>query len=168
MSSKTISIAPVRKTLIVEAPQARAFEVFTSGIDRWWPKDHHIGSSPVVKELIEPRLGGRWYTVHEDGSEMTTGHMLVWEPPSRIVFSWEINGQWKSEPNRAFASEVEVRFIAESPTRTRLELEHRNFEAMADQDGARTMRDGVDQGWPGILELFRNVAQESPGAGTAP
>lgn len=158
-STKIITIAPVKKTLVLEVPQARAFDVFTAGIDRWWPRDHHIGTSPVKKQVIEPSAGGRWYAVHEDGSELTTGHMLVWEPSSRIVFSWEINGQWKPEPNRAFASEVEVLFIAESPTRTRVELEHRNFEAMADQAGAQTMRDGVNGGWPGILELFRKTAE---------
>jgi uncharacterized protein YndB with AHSA1/START domain len=158
-SARIITIAPVKKSLVVEVDQARAFDVFTNGIDRWWPKDHHIGETPVVKEVIEPRRGGRWYTVHEDGKEVTTGHMLVWEPPSRIIFSWEINGQWKHEPNTACASEVEVRFIAETPTRTRVELEHRKFEAMIDKDGARAMRDGVDNGWPGILDLYRKAAQ---------
>lgn len=159
MTAKTITIAPVRKTVIVEAPQAHAFDVFTAGIDRWWPKDHHIGATPVVKEVIEARAGGRWYATHEDGSENTTGRMLVWDPPKRIVFSWEINGQWKPETNPGFASEVEVRFIAETPTRTRVELEHRNFERMPDVDGAKGMREGVDKGWPGILELFRGLAE---------
>lgn len=159
MKTKTITIAPVRKSLMVEVSQAHAFDVFTSGIDRWWPKEHHIGNAPPVKSIIEPREGGRWLTVHEDGSEVTTGHMLVWDPPRRLVFTWEINGQWKPEANRAFASEVEVRFIAEGAGRTRVELEHRNFERMPDVEGAKGMRDGVDNGWPGILDLFRAVAQ---------
>lgn len=159
MTAKTIAIAPVRKTVIVEASQAHAFDVFTNGIDRWWPKSHHIGSAPVVKEIIEPREGGRWYATHEDGSESTTGRMLVWDPPQRIVFSWEINGQWKQEANQAYASEVEVRFIAETPDRTRVELEHRNFERMPDAAGAEAMRKGVDNGWPGIMDAFRAAAQ---------
>ena len=159
MKAKTITIAPVRKSLVVEASQAHAFDVFINGIDRWWPKEHHIGSAPVVKEIIEPREGGRWYVTHADGSESTTGRMLVWNPPQRVVFSWEINGQWKQETNLAFASEVEVRFIAETPVRTRVELEHRNFERMPDVEGAKGMRDGVDSGWPGILDLFKAAAQ---------
>lgn len=157
--AKTITIAPVTKSLTVDVPQAQAFDVFTDGIDRWWPKEHHIGATPVVKEVIEPRKGGRWYTIHEDGTELTTGHMLVWDPPRRIVFTWEINGHWKPEPDAKLASEVEVRFMAEGPSRTRVEVEHRNFERMPDVEGAKGMRDGVDNGWPGILDLFRKAAE---------
>jgi len=157
--TKTIVIAPVKKSLVVEANQQHAFDVFTAGLDRWWPKGHHIGETPVVKCAIEPRKGGRWYAIHEDGKEVTTGHMLVWDPPRRIVFTWEINGQWKPETNPKFASEVEVRFIAESPTRTRVELDHYNFERMPDVEGAKAMRDGVDNGWPGIMEGYRKIAQ---------
>ena len=156
--TKTITIAPVRKTVTVEVSQAKAFEVFTAGVDRWWPKEHHIGATPVVKEIIDPRQGGKFRTLHEDGSETVNGTMLVWDPPRRIVFSWEINGQWKAEPNQAICSEVEVRFIAEGAGRTRVELEHRNFERMPDVEGAKGMRDGVDSGWPGILDLFKKAA----------
>jgi uncharacterized protein YndB with AHSA1/START domain len=157
--TRTITIAPVRKTVTVDVSQADAFDVFTNGIDRWWPRTHHIGETPVVKEVIEPRKGGRWYTLHADGKETTTGRMLAWEPPNRIVFSWEINSQWKPEPDHALASEVEVRFIAEAQTRTRVEVEHRNFERMADEAGAKAMRDGVDGGWPGILEQFKTIVE---------
>jgi uncharacterized protein YndB with AHSA1/START domain len=155
--TKTITIAPVKKSVVVEAGQAHAFDVFTSGIDRWWPKEHHIGSTPVVKETIEPRQGGRWVTLHEDGSETVNGRMLVWDPPKRIVFSWEISGKWKPEPNLDIVSEVEVRFIADGASRTRVELEHRKFERMT--EGGEAMRDGVDKGWPGILEDFRKAAE---------
>lgn len=157
--TKTITIAPVKKTVTVEARQEKAFEVFTAGVDRWWPKEHHIGATPAVKETIEGWKGGKWRTLHEDGSETINGTMLIWDPPKRIVFSWEINGQWKPESNIAICSEVEVRFIAEAANRTRVELEHRNFERMPDIEGAKGMRDGVDNGWPGILDLYRKVAQ---------
>lgn len=155
--TKTIVIAPVSKTVTVHAPQAVAFDVFTNGLDRWWPKSHHIGKTPVVKEILEPRQGGRWYTIHEGGEEETTGHILVWDPPKRLVFTWEIGGAWKHEPDQKLASEVEVRFIAESATSTRVELEHRKFERMA--SGGQEMRDGVDKGWPGILELYKGIAE---------
>jgi uncharacterized protein YndB with AHSA1/START domain len=159
--TKTISIAPVKKSLVVETSQAHAFDVFTNGIDRWWPKEHHLGETPVVKEIIEPRKGGRWYSTHRDGKEVITGHFLVWDPPRRIVFSWEISPRWKHEPDIALASEVEVRFIADGPARTRVELEHRKFEAMADVEGAKAMREGVDKegGWSGILDLYRKAAE---------
>ena len=154
--SKTIAIAPVHKTLVVNAAQAHAFEVFINGIDRWWPKTHGIGSAPIKKQIIEPRQGGRWYSTHEDGSEATSGHVQVWDPPHRVVFSWEISAQWKPDPK--VASEVEVRFIADGASRTRVELEHRKFEALGETGGA-TMRGAVDGGWPGILDLFKAEAE---------
>lgn len=156
MTTRTIEIAPVRKTITVNAPQAKAFDVFTGGIDRWWPKSHGIGSAPVIANIIEPRLGGRWYSTHEDGSEAVIGHMRVWEPPSRIVFGWEINANWK--PDTAINSEVEVRFIAVDAHTTRVELEHRNFENLGTEGGAK-MRGEVNGGWPGILELYKQVAE---------
>jgi len=154
--TKTITIAPVTKTLTVNAAQAHTFDVFTSGIDRWWPKSHGIGATPVVKSVIEPRAGGRWYTVHQDGSEVVVGHMQVWEPPHRIVFSWEVNASWKPDPS--VASEVEVTFVAESANVTRVLLEHRNFEALG-QEGGEKMRGDVNGGWPGLLEMFKTEAE---------
>ena len=155
MNTQTIGIAPVKKTIVVNAPQAKAFEVFTSGIDRWWPKSHGIGGAPLKLSVIEPFKGGRWYSTHEDGSESTVGHMLVWEPPSRVVFSWEISAEWK--PDATVASEVEVRFIAEGPNSTRVELEHRNFEALG-QTGGEKMRSDVSGGWPALMEMFKVTA----------
>ncbi len=154
--SQTIIIAPLKKTLTVNATQAHAFEVFTSGIDRWWPKNHGIGDSPVVKSVIEPRKGGRWYTVHESGNECVVGHMRVWEPPFRMVFSWAINANWK--PDATVASEVEVTFTPEGPTVTRVELEHRNFEVLGQQGGEK-MRSDVSGGWPTLLDLFKKAAE---------
>jgi len=155
--TKTIAIAPVKKTVVVEASQAHAFDVFINGVDRWWPKEFHIGNAPVKQEIIEPRQGGRWRTLHVDGSETVNATMLVWEPPKRIVFSWEISGQWKPEPNVAICSEVEVRFIAETAARTRVDLEHRNFEKMP--EGGQAMRESVDGGWVTILDLYIKAAE---------
>ena len=157
----TIQIAPVRKSVVVEATPARAFEVFTAGIDRWWPKTHGIGTGPIRKSIIEPCVGGRWYTTHEDGSQVVVGHVRVWEPGVRFVFSWEITGNFKPEPRAVYASEVELLFTAEAPGRTRVDLEHRNFERM-EGDGGEKMRGTVDGGWVLILGLF--VTAVSQGA----
>lgn len=162
--NRTISIAPVRKTIVVHAAPERAFEVFTGGIDRWWPKTHGIGSAPLRESIIEPFVGGRWYTTFEDGSEAVVGHVRVWQPAERFVVSWEISAAWKPEARVALASEVEVRFVAETEGRTRIELEHRNFERMGAEDG-ETMRKGVDGGWPGLLAAF---AKELAGSGISP
>jgi uncharacterized protein YndB with AHSA1/START domain len=151
-----VAVTPVRKSVMLKTDPAHAFAVFTSGIDRWWPKDKSIGNGPVKRTIIEPRKGGRWYTEHDDGSEATTGHVLVWEPPSRVVFSWEISADWKPEANRAYASEVEIRFTPRE-SGTLVELEHRNFERMP--DGGARMRSAVEGGWTGILALAVQAAE---------
>ena len=150
--SKTIRIAPVKKSIVVEATPQRAFEVFTAGIDRWWPKTHGIGSAPVRQSLIEPFEGGRWYSTCEDGSEVVIGHVRIWQPGARFAVSWEINARWKPEPRVAYASEVDVRFTADGADRTRVDLEHRDFERM--EDGGESLRNDVDRGWPGLLALY--------------
>lgn len=155
--TQSITIAPVRKSLTVQATAARAFDVFTAGIDRWWPKTHGIGAAPVVESVIEPFVGGRWYTRCADGSEVVVGHVVVWEPAARFVVTWEINAAWKPDARVALASEVEVRFLAAAGGQTRVELEHRNFERMGAEAGA-TMRGNVDGGWPALLALYAQAA----------
>ncbi|HXW74951.1 MAG TPA: SRPBCC family protein [Steroidobacteraceae bacterium] len=158
--NRTIEIAPVRKSVVVEASPGRAFDVFTAGMDRWWPRSHAIGAAPLRESVLEPFVGGRWYTRHEDGSDVVVGHVRVWEPAARLVVSWEVSADWKPDPRPKFASEVEVRFTAEPGGRTRVDLEHRNFERMG-AAAAEKMRKEVDGGWPTLLELFmRQVAKE--------
>ena len=144
----------VRKTVTVEAGQERAFEVFTSGIGSWWPKEHHIGSADMAGCTFEPRVGGRWYETSVDGSECDWGQVLVWEPPHRIVHTWQIQADWKYDPDVAKGSEVEVRFIAEGPNRTRVELEHRNFDRHG--DGGKEVADSVanPHGWGYVLAQY--------------
>jgi uncharacterized protein YndB with AHSA1/START domain len=158
--SRTIKIAPVRKSVVVQAPPQTAFEVFTRRIDRWWPKSHGIGAAPLRESIIEPFVGGRWVTKFEDGTEATVGHVLVWEPAQRLVVSWEISADWKPDARAAFASEVEVSFHAQEGDCTRVDLEHRNFEKMGDVAGEK-MRTGVDNGWPGLLELYKQEASKA-------
>jgi uncharacterized protein YndB with AHSA1/START domain len=151
-----VKIAPVRKSIRVNATQARAFDVFTSGLGRWWPRDHGIGNKPMKAAVMETRLGGRWYELAEDGTQANVGRIIVWEPPQRFVMTWDINGQWK--PDTTISSEVEVRFIADGANATRVELEHRKFEQMGAEAG-ESMRKDVDGGWPRLLELFRTEAE---------
>ena len=151
----TITIAPVRKSIRVNASQAHAFEVFTSGIGRWWPRQKSIGKTPMKMAVMEPRLGGRWYELAEDGTETNVGWIIVWEPPRRFVMSWDINSQWK--PDTTVSSEVEVQFIPDGNA-TRVELEHRKFERLG-AEGGEKMRKDVDGGWPGLLELFKKAAE---------
>ena len=162
--NRTIEIAPVRKSVVVDASPSQAFAVFTAGIDRWWPKSHGIGATPIRESVIEPFVGGRWYTRHEDGSDIVIGHVRVWQPAERLVVSWEVSADWKPDPRPAFTSEVEVRFTAYAGGGTRVELEHRNFERLGAQGGEK-MRNDVDGGWPTLLELFaKEAAREGVGS----
>ena len=105
---------PVRKTVTVKASAARAFEVFTSGFDSWWPRSHHIGKSPMSKAIIEEKVGGRCYSEQIDGTECDWGTILVWEPPKRFMLAWQVSSAWTYEPDLAKSSEVEVRFTPEA------------------------------------------------------
>src|SRR5262245_29734942 len=110
----SLNVAPVRKSVRVNADRARAFEVFTAGLNRWWPRSHSIGGAPMEQAVIEPRVGGRWYERSADGSECEWGKVIAWDPPSRVVLGWQINAQFRYDPT--VISEVEIRFAAEGDT----------------------------------------------------
>jgi len=125
----------------VEAPLERAFRVFVEQFDKIKPREHNLLAVDVAETVLEPRAGGRIYDRGVDGSECQWARVLTYEPPNRVVFSWDINPQWQLEPDPAKTSEVEVRFIAETPERTRVELEHRNLGRHG--EGWEGMREGV-------------------------
>jgi uncharacterized protein YndB with AHSA1/START domain len=150
---------PVRKTINVKTSVARAFNVFTAGMDTWWPRSHHIGNSPMTRAVIEGFAGGRCYSEQLDGTECDWGKVLVWEPPYRFVFSWQITLEWKYEPDINKASEVEVTFTPQDDGSTRVELEHRYFHRHG--PGFERMRDGVasPNGWGAMLQLYAASAE---------
>lgn len=150
----TITIAPVRKILHVNISRAQAFELFTTGIDRWWPHKHHIGSTPMKTAVLERFIGGRWYHICEDGSESNFARVLVWQPPERFMVAWQFNGKWQFDPE--ISTEVDVYFFAESDKTTRIELEHRHIEKLGEM--AETFHGQVDGGWGEILECFGKAA----------
>jgi uncharacterized protein YciI/uncharacterized protein YndB with AHSA1/START domain len=150
-------VPPIKKQLLVPTTQERAFRIFSQGIDRWWPREHHIGSSPIREVVLEPRLGGRWYSLCEDGSEVHVGKVLTWDPPTRLVLSWQITAAWQFDPD--FSTEVEVSFQAEGPKATRVTLEHRQLERYAEAGAdIRAQLDDAD-GWQSSFEQFARVAR---------
>ena len=158
MTQHTQSV--VRRTITVPASQQRAFEVFTAQFGAWWPKDYQIGQSPIRDFIMEPEVGGRWYELDEDGSECDTGRVLAYEPPARVVLAWQLDQQWQYDPDAAHASEVEVRFVAEGPSQTRVELEHRGFERHgAGTDAVRAAMDAPN-GWTAVLGIYANYVAE--------
>jgi uncharacterized protein YndB with AHSA1/START domain len=148
----------VQKSIVVEAPIERAFSVFTDEIDTWWSPDHHIIEAPLAKMVFEPRVGGNIYDVGTDGSECRWSRVLAYEPPTRVVFSWDLNLQWGIETDPERTSEIEVRFIPEGDSRTRVELEHRNLDRHG--DGWESMRAavGAPDGWGKGLTRFAEAA----------
>jgi uncharacterized protein YndB with AHSA1/START domain len=154
------AIPAVLQSVIVNVPIERAFDVFTGKLDSWWPLEtHHIGEQPAQTAIVEPRAGGRWYERAADGTECDWGQVRVWEPPHRVVFSWQLNEEWQYFPELDRASEIEVRFFAETESSTRVELEHRNLERHG--GGADAIRTAVSGpgGWPSLLELFQAAVE---------
>ena len=144
----------VRTEIVVDVPIERAFSVFTDDIGSWWNPDHHILEGELAEMVFEPRVGGHVYDRGVDGSECRWARVLAYDPPDRVVFSWDINTAWQLETDPDKTSEVEVRFLAEGAGRTRVELEHRNLDRHG--DGWEQMRDAVGspQGWPEGLRDF--------------
>jgi hypothetical protein len=154
----TLTVAPVRKQIVVAAPAARAFDVFTAGMATWWPMaTHHIGAAEPETVVIEPRVGGRLYERGVDGVESTWGHVQVWEPPTRFVYTWEISADFAADPS--IRSEVEVRFVEEAPSRTRIELEHRGLEHYGDRGQEMHETFDSDGGWNQLLARFAEAAR---------
>ncbi len=144
----------VRKEIVVQAPIERAFSVFTDRFGDFKPREHNLLGAPITETVFEPRVGGHIYDRSEDGSECRWARILAYEPPARVVFSWDIGPTWQLEPDPANTSEVEVRFVAEGPDRTRVELEHRHIDRHG--PGWEAVHHGVDGdgGWPLYLDRY--------------
>ena len=147
-----------RHSIVVEAPIERAFSVFTDGFGTFKPREHNMLQVEIAETVFETHVGGNMYDRGVDGSECRWARVLAYEPPERVVFSWDISPQWQIETDLDKTSEVEVRFIAEASDRTRVELEHRNLDRHG--PGWEAERDGVagDGGWPLYLERFAEQA----------
>lgn len=147
----------VRKVLSVKAPQAVAWRVFTEKMGTWWPLgSYKIGKASAVDAVIEPGVGGRWYERGEDGSTCDWGRVLSWEPPSRLVLTWDITADWQFDP--ALGTELEVCFIAEGTNATRVELEHRRLDRYGSRrEEMRTIFDSSGD-WGRLLEAFARAA----------
>jgi uncharacterized protein YndB with AHSA1/START domain len=151
----------IRTEIVVDAPVEHAFRVFTEQFDQIKPRDHNLMQVDVAESVFEPFAGGRVYDRGADGSECQWARVVAYEPPGRIVFTWDISPQWQLETDLARASEVELRFVAEGDARTRVELEHRHLDRHgAGWEGLREAVRG-DEGWP--LYLNRYATQVAAG-----
>lgn len=160
MTSATDQV--VRKQVVVDVPVEKAFRTFTEGFGDFKPREHNLMQSPISATVFEPRVGGHIFDRAEDGTECRWARVLAFDPPNRVVFSWDINPRWQVETDLENTSEVEITFVAETPDRTRVELEHRNLERHG--SGWESMRDGVDgaAGWPLYLSRYAALFTERP------
>ena len=156
----------IRHEITVAAPIERAFAVFTEDFGAFKPREHNLLSVEIAETVFEPRIGGHVYDRGVDGSECRWARVLAFEPPDRVVFSWDISPRWQIEDDPDNASEVEVTFVAEGPRRTRVQLEHRHLDRHG--SGWESIRDGVahDEGWPLYLSRYAALfAHDSGPAG---
>jgi len=146
--------AVVRRRIVVDAPIDRAFTVFTDRFGDFKPPEHNLLRVPIAETVFEPKVGGHIYDRGTDGSECRWARILAYDPPRRVVFSWDIGPTWQVEADPERTSEVEVTFVAETPDRTRVELEHRHLDRHG--PGWESVRDGVghDQGWPLYFDRY--------------
>jgi uncharacterized protein YndB with AHSA1/START domain len=152
MTQETTTV--VRRQIAVQAPIERAFAVFTEQFGDFKPPEHNLLRAPITETVFEPRVGGHIYDRGSDGSECRWARILAYDPPDRVVFSWDISPQWQIETEPDNTSEVEIRFTAQAPGHTLVELEHRNIDRHG--PGWQAMADGVanDAGWPLYLSRY--------------
>ena len=156
----TATIPAIQGKVTVNAPIERAFRIFTESFTTWWPADYHIGEADMAEAIIEPREGGRWYERGVDGSECDWGHVLAWEPPHRLVVTWQINGQWQYDPDPEHASEIEVRFTPDGSDQTTVELAHRLLHRLV---GGEAIRDSISGGggWGALMAQYAKAVENA-------
>jgi uncharacterized protein YndB with AHSA1/START domain len=153
-------MAVVKRTIRVDVPIEKAFQVFVERMGEWWPASHHIAMEPFKEIVVEKREGGRWFERDSHGAECEWGRVLLWQPPRRLILSWNLQPDFKYSPDQTRASEVALQFSAEGPTATRLEFEHRYLERHG--EGFEKLFASVDSagGWTKILEAFVEKMKE--------
>lgn len=153
-------MAVIKRTIRVDVPIERAFQVFVERMGDWWPATHHIAAEPFSEVVVEQREGGRWFERAKNGAECEWGRVLLWQPPRRLILSWHLQPDFKYSPDQTRASEVALQFVAEGPGATRLDFEHRYLERHG--EGYEKLLVSVDSpgGWTMVLEKFVEKTKE--------
>lgn len=151
---QVINLTSIKKEFTVEAAQETAFKVFTEKMDSWWPRTHHIGSAEMTEMVVEPGINGRWYSKHVDGQEADIGYVLKYEPFDLFVLAWQINGDFKCDPN--LVTEVVAEFISEGPKTTRVKFEHKDLHKLGNGKSVESM----NEGWGTIMGLYKKEVEQ--------
>jgi len=156
--AQRIAPAPIRKSIRVKASPQRAFDVFVGGMGQWWLKSHSLLKSPQKEVIVEPRAGGRWFEIGDDGGEQDWGRVLDWSPPGRVVLAWQLNADWTYDPE--FETTVEVNFLPDGEY-TVVEFEHRDLERFGPraQEVRGDYDTGMDGGWAALLDMYRQAVE---------
>ena len=159
MNARTITVAPIHQDVVVSVGRERAFDLFTNRMTDWWFTGEGVGPSPFKQLVLEPRQGGRWFEVADDGGETPWGEVLEWDPPTRLLLAWRIDGSWKFNPD--VETSLEITFEAIDPGSTRVRLEHRDLERLGKSGGKaiETMRTG----WGKLLGRFGDLSHRRQG-----
>lgn len=153
-----MTIAPIRRSVRTKAPPAKAFSIFTEQMGRWWPRGRTVGADPHADIVIEPRVGGRWFERDDVGRETPWGHVLVWEPPRRVVLAWQLDGEKRYDPD--LVTEVEIEFAPADGGGTDVTLEHRNLERFRKRPDAWAAQ--VAEGWSDMIQVFADFLERLP------
>src|ERR1700748_1297667 len=150
---ETINLNTIKKDILVQASQETAFKVFTEQMDLWWPRTHHVGNCPMRELVLETKPSGRWFSKHEDDSEVTIGYVQTYQPFDLFVLAWQVNSDFKYDPE--VVTEIVIQFIPEGPKTTRVKLEHKDLHKL----GSGKTVESMDQGWGMILGLYKTQAE---------
>lgn len=156
---KVDKVEPIEREIVVGVGQDAAFRIFVAEMTSWWPAAHHIGTAPIERIVVEPRVGGRWYTRHQDGSETSTGVVTAWEEPTRITLTWQIGADWQFHPD--LVTTVDVHFRAEGPGLTRVVLRHAGLEAFGADAAAMRATFDSPEAWGSTLDAYATVADKA-------
>lgn len=145
-----MTIAPIQHAVRVKAAPDKAFALFASQMERWWPVGRTVGQNPHVAIIIEPHPNGRWFERDAEGNETQWGKVLAWDPPTRLLLGWQLNSRWTYDPD--LLTEVELTFVAEPGGGTKVSLEHRNLERFGID--AEKVAGQIGSGWPTLMGEF--------------
>jgi len=91
------SATSIRHEIVVDAPIEREFSVFTAGFGSFKPPEHNLLGVEIAETVFEPHVGGHVFDRGIDGSVCRWARVLAYEPPDRVLISWDISPQWQIE-----------------------------------------------------------------------